>query len=375
MELTKESPVLFSAIVSGAQDAIISQTCDGTIMSWNAGAERIFGYTEKETLGRSVYLLPVKPHVSGLLSGIEQLRRGNVIPPYEDQFYRKDGEIIPVSVALSPLYGKARDFLGISLIIRPLDTKPIKVTLNHADNGYQLQDPELLHLSRLSAAGKMAVAFAHELNQPLTALSLYLSAAKRLLRAQDIGQEATLTIALDRASEQTHRAAETLQRLRRFVSKDNQRQSLFIAKTITEASELALILARNAGVTVEFQLDADAVVSIDPVQIEQVLFNLIRNAIEAMHETSSPRIFISTAWKEDKIVISVADTGPGLSSEVADRLFEPLVTTKTDGFGMGLAICMAIISAHDGEIWHEASEGHGAVFCFKLPVPLADGTF
>lgn len=129
------------------------------------------------------------------------------------------------------------------------------------------------------------------------------------------------------------------------------------------------------GVAVDFQLDADAVVLIDPIQIEQVLFNLVRNAIEAMAGTPSPRVFISTAWSGGEIVVSVADTGPGLPPEVMDRLFQPLVTTKQDGFGMGLAICSMIITAHGGELWHDAAKGPGAVFRFKLPVPFADGGY
>ncbi|MGD0108096.1 MAG: ATP-binding protein, partial [Rhodopila sp.] len=329
-----------SAIVSGAQDAIIGRLLDGTVASWNAGAQRLLGYTADEAIGCSVGLLAAGPCSQDLLAAIRRVQRGERVPPYDDVFRDKDGGTLLVSVALSPVMGEPQHLVGVSQIVRPVMADASPVASRRAAIETNSPDHELLHLSRLGGIGQMAGALAHELTQPLTAIAIYLGAARRLLRGGEARRAAALATALDRADGQARRAAQIIRQVRSFLSDANgERRLVPLRTTIIEAGELAAIAARHAGVAVDFELDADAALLIDRIQIRQVVFNLMRNAVEAMAEMPRGRLRVSTAPTESHIVVSVADTGPGLPPEVAARLFQPFVTTKTDGMGIGLSIC------------------------------------
>lgn len=219
--------------------------------------------------------------------------------------------------------------------------------------------------------GQMAMVLAHELNQPLTAIISYLTSGRHILRASETSDLSVLADAMDRANDQARRAAAIISRLRSFVSRDeSERRPVSIAATIIEASELALIEAKRAGVMVDFQLTDDAVVSAERVQIQQVIFNLMRNAIEAMAKTPLRELRISTARDDQHIVVSISDSGPGISPEIAARLFQPFVTDKSDGMGVGLSICHAVIAAHGGDLWFDDAFSTGATFHFKLPLAV-----
>jgi two-component system sensor kinase FixL len=364
-----------SAIVSGAQDAIIGRLLDGTVASWNAGAQRLLGYTADEAIGCSVGLLAAGPCSQDLLAAIRRVQRGERVPPYDDVFRDKDGGTLLVSVALSPVMGEPQHLVGVSQIVRPVMADASPVASRRAAIETNSPDHELLHLSRLGGIGQMAGALAHELTQPLTAIAIYLGAARRLLRGGEARRAAALATALDRADGQARRAAQIIRQVRSFLSDANgERRLVPLRTTIIEAGELAAIAARHAGVAVDFELDADAALLIDRIQIRQVVFNLMRNAVEAMAEMPRGRLRVSTAPTESHIVVSVADTGPGLPPEVAARLFQPFVTTKTDGMGIGLSICRTIIAAHGGELWLDSRVSPGATFRFKLPLPPMVGT-
>jgi two-component system, LuxR family, sensor kinase FixL len=362
-----------SAIVSGAQDAIIGRLLDGTIASWNAGAQRLLGYTAEEAIGRSVALLAAWPHSQDLLAAIRRVQRGERVPPYEDAFRCKDGRALRVSVALSPVMGGPQHLVGVSQIVRPVMAAASPVASGRAAIETNTSDHELLHLSRLGG-GQMEGGLAHELTQPLTAIAIYLGAARRLLHGGEARSAAALATAIDRADGQARRAAQIIRHVRSFLSDANgERRLVPIRATIIEASEIAAIAAGHAEVAVDLELDADAALLIDRIQIRQVVFNLMRNAVEAMSEMPRGRLRVSTARTESQIVVSVADTGPGLPPEVAARLFQPFVTTKTDGMGIGLSICRTIIAAHGGELWLDSRVSPGATFRFKLPLPPMDG--
>jgi C4-dicarboxylate-specific signal transduction histidine kinase len=246
---------------------------------------------------------------------------------------------------------------------------------------------ELLHVSRLSAAGEMAAALAHELNQPLTAVASAIGAARRVLASafpSGSQQEAAaeLRAAMDFAAEQALRGGQIVRHLRDFVTRGEADQRLQdTGKLIEEAGALALIGTRESGIQVSFRLAPQLPpVRVDRVQIQQVLLNLIRNAAEAMTqegaaaEEAPHRELVVTAvpTSTGEVEVSVADTGPGLPPEVADSLFEPFVTTKPDGMGVGLSICRTIVEAHGGRLWAEPNPGGGTVFRFRLPVALSD---
>jgi two-component system sensor kinase FixL len=216
--------------------------------------------------------------------------------------------------------------------------------------------------------GEMASSLAHELNQPLSAIANYLRGSKRLLEATP-GTPATVTDALAKAGDQALRAGDIIRRLREFVTRgESERISVSIAKLVEEASALALLGSKERGILVRYRLDAWLdLVSADKVQIQQVLVNLMRNGCDAMQETPRKELTISTRPVEaDMLEIAVSDTGSGIDATVANKLFQPFVTTKSQGMGVGLSISRNIIESHGGRIWAEPNPGGGTVFRFTL---------
>jgi two-component system sensor kinase FixL len=226
---------------------------------------------------------------------------------------------------------------------------------------------ELVHISRLTAMGEMASTLAHELNQPLSAIANYMKGSRRLLEGND--EAAPVREAIDKAADQALRAGDIIRRLRDFVARgETERRVESLPKVIEEASALALVGSKEHDVRVRFLFDpaADLVLA-DRVQIQQVLLNLMRNALEAMAESPRRELTLSTAPRDDGMIeLAVADTGPGLAEEVAEQLFQPFVTTKRHGMGVGLSISRTIVDAHGGRIWAERNVGGGTVFRFTL---------
>jgi two-component system sensor kinase FixL len=225
-------------------------------------------------------------------------------------------------------------------------------------------------MSRFTALGEMASTLAHEINQPLTAIANYLKGCHRLLERMDGEVTMVLRDAVDKAADQALRAGDIIRRLREFVARgESDRRIESLPKLVEDASMLALIGAKEAGVAVSFRLDPGAdLVFADRIQIQQVLVNLIRNAIEVMAESSTRRdLEIATVSRPgEAIEVSVSDTGAGLAPEVVAHLFQPFVTTKRKGMGLGLSICRTIVEAHGGRIWVDARPGGGTIFRFTL---------
>jgi two-component system sensor kinase FixL len=230
---------------------------------------------------------------------------------------------------------------------------------------------ELVHISRLTAMGEMASTLAHELNQPLSAIANYLKGSRRMLEGATDEKTDIMRDALEKASDQAMRAGQIIRRLRDFVARGESERSVEnIAKLVEEASALALVGVKDRGIRVRFQFDpaADMVLA-DRVQIQQVLLNLIRNAVEAMDGSAVRDLTISIAMDGDKFArISVADTGSGIAPEIAEQLFQPFITTKRQGMGVGLSISRTIVEAHGGRIWVEPNAGGGTIFNLTLPV-------
>jgi two-component system sensor kinase FixL len=230
---------------------------------------------------------------------------------------------------------------------------------------------DLLQVSRRSAMGQMATAIAHELNQPLAAITMFLDGGMTLLRAE---QEGPLVRSLAAAKEQSLRAGDIIRRLRAFVSGgDDITRPENLASLVDDACGLALLGARENGVVTEITHKApDLEVLVDRVQIEQVIVNLVRNGLDAMGEGRGGSLRIATGLgPEGMAMLSVSDTGPGISPEVADRLFEAFVSTKgVQGMGVGLSICRTIIERHGGRIWLDPNTEAGATFRVTIPARL-----
>jgi len=217
--------------------------------------------------------------------------------------------------------------------------------------------------------GEMASALAHELNQPLSAIGNYLIGSKMLMDRAE-GSQPEVKEAVDLAAKEVLRAGEIIRRLREFVSRGETERSVeSLPKLMEEASALALVGAKEHGIRVRFQLSPDVdLVLVDKVQIQQVILNLIRNAVDAMMESDRRSLIASVEVGDgDMAVVSVADTGAGIAPEAAEQLFRPFFTTKRNGMGVGLSICRTIVEAHGGRIWAEPNEGGGTVFRFTIP--------
>lgn len=354
------------SILQTVPDAMIIIDDRGRIESLSTTAERLFGYTTAEIAGKNISAFMPSPdreqhdvYLKRYLTTGERriIGIGRIVVGQ-----RKDGTTFPMHLTVGELRSAERHYF--TGFIRDLTDQQLTETRLK-----ELQS-EVTHMSRYTALGEMASTLAHEINQPLTAISNYLRGSQRLVDRIDGEQTPLLRDALGKAADQALRAGHIIRRLREFVSRgESDRRIESLAKLIEDASTLALIGAREAGITASFRLDPKAdLVLADRIQIQQVLVNLIRNAMESMIETAKERrLDIATAaGAGDVVEVSVADTGPGLAPEVASHLFQPFVTTKRKGMGLGLSICRTIIEAHGGKIWVEDRPGGGTVFRFTL---------
>ena len=274
---------------------------------------------------------------------------------------RKDGSTFPMELAVGEMRSSnQRFFTGF---IRDLTER------QQTEARLQELQSELVHISRLTAMGEMASALAHELNQPLSAIANYMKGSRRMLEAGTDDRSALLRDAMDKAAEQALRAGQIIRRLREFVARgESERRVESVKKLVEEASALALVGAKDLGVRVRFQFDpAIDLVLADKVQIQQVLLNLLRNAVEAMESSQRRELAISTEPDKDgMLAISVADTGSGISPDIAAHLFQPFVTNKRHGMGVGLSISRTIVEAHGGQIGASPNPAGGTTFRFTL---------
>jgi signal transduction histidine kinase len=229
---------------------------------------------------------------------------------------------------------------------------------------------ELMHLNRIATAGELSASIAHEVNQPLTGISARASAAARWLAKEppDIEKVRNMLREIINASD---RAAEVVGSVRAMFKKDTkERSSVDINKLIRTVLEIARVELQRNGVEVQAALgEGVPTIECDPVQLQQVILNLVMNAIEAMQGVEPRLLRIESKFIEPHSVrVLVQDTGKGVDPMHLDRIFRPLVTTKERGMGMGLSICRSIVENHNGRIWVEAAAPRGAIFQFELPV-------
>ncbi len=371
-ENTVRYDALFLTLISTAVDGIIVIDKEGRIRIFNAACERLFGYMQDDVVHQNVNMLMPQPYRSehdGYLAHYRATGEKRIIGiGREVTGQRKNGTTFPMylSVGEGKLDGKT---IFVGIIHDLTDRKRAETRLG------ELQS-ELLHVSRLNAMGQMASALAHELNQPLTAIMNYVKAARRTIEAEGGPMVAKAVELIDKASAQTIRAGQIIRHLRDFIEKrETGRSQESLNKLLEEAVSLGFMGAADTNVQVQLALDpALESILIDKVQLQQVMINLIRNAVEAMQATERRALMVSSAQAGGNFVeVAVIDTGPGLAPEVTSRLFQPFVTTKDKGMGIGLSICQSIIEAHGGRIWAEPNEGGGTAFRFRLPISLDAG--
>ncbi len=355
------------SILDSIPEAMIVIDERGSMQSFSAAAERLFGYAAADVVGKNVKMLMPAPYQrdhDGYLNRYLHTGERRIIGIGRIVVgQRSDGSTFPMELAVGEMHVRnQRFFTGF---IRDLTER------QQTEARLQELQSELVHMSRLTAMGEMASALAHELNQPLSAIANYMKGSRRLLENSTEERAAMLRDAMDKAGDQALRAGQIIRRLRDFVARgETERRVEDVKKLIEEASALALVGAKDKGVRVRFDFDpkSDYVLA-DKVQIQQVLLNLMRNAIESMEDVERRELVVSTTSprNDNLIEISVADTGAGISPEISAQLFQPFVTTKRQGMGVGLSISRTIVEAHGGSIAPRPNPGGGTVFSFTLP--------
>ena len=355
------------SILDTVPEAMIVIDEHGIMQSFSSAAERLFGCTAAEAIGQNVKTLMPAPYRENHDSYLGRYmttgeRRiigiGRVVVGQ-----RKDGSTFPMELAVGEMKsGNQRYFTGF---IRDLTER------QETEARLQELQSELVHISRLTAMGEMASTLAHELNQPLSAITNYLKGSRRLLDGATEEKSVAMRDALDKAADQAMRAGQIIRRLRDFVARgESERRVESITKLVEEASALALVGVKDLGIRVQFQFKPEIdLVLADRVQVQQVLLNLIRNAMDAMESSPTRDLIIGIAPADGgQVKISVTDSGSGISPDIAEQLFQPFVTTKRQGMGVGLSISRTIVEAHNGRIWVEPNPAGGTTFHFTLAV-------
>ena len=363
-ETLLERDTHLQSILDTVLDATVVIDRHGTMLSFNASAVRQFGYSPEEVVGQNVKMLmpsPYREQHDGYMDrylatgekriiGVDRVVVGR----------RKDGSTFPMKLAVGEM--RRGDLLYFTGFIRDLtEREQSAAMLDQARS-------ELARLARLNELGEMASTLAHELNQPLSAIANYVQGSRRLLQSVESAPPMLMT-ALDETAKQALRAGDIIRHLREFVTRgETDKEPHDIKQLIEEAGALALVGSRERGIKSVFDFSQDAgMVLVDRVQIQQVIINLMRNAMEAMRDSRRKELTVRTRTEIDKLVVEVEDTGPGIAEEIAPQLFQPFVTSKASGMGIGLSISRRIIESHGGDLV-VASSSEGATFSFSLPL-------
>jgi two-component system sensor kinase FixL len=359
------------SILETIPDAMIVVDGRGTMQLFSSAAERQFGYPEQEAIGQNVRMLMPNPdriRHDGYLARYRSTGERHIIGIGRIVTgQRKDGTTFPMHLSIGEMQSGGE----------PYFTGFVRDLTEHQQTQARLQElqSELVHVSRLSAMGEMASALAHELNQPLAAISNYMKGSRRLLATSLDPNRSKIEGAMDRAAEQALRAGQIIRRLRDFVSRgESEKRVESLSKLVEEAGALGLAGAREQGVQLRFNLDPEYdLVLVDRVQIQQVLVNLFRNALEAMMHSPQRELIASNAKvADDMIEVAIFDTGAGIEDSVMSNLFQTFFTTKETGMGVGLSISRSIIEAHGGRMWAETNRSGGATFRFTLPAATSE---
>lgn len=355
------------SVLDTVPDATVVINDKGKMLTFNRAAIRQFGYTEDEAVGENVSMLMPEPYRSRHDGFIERyLTTGERRIIGIDRVVvglRKDGSTFPMKLTVGEMNSGGQIFF----------TGFVRDLTDRAETEARLQEiqAELARLARINELGEMASTLAHELNQPLAAIANYVQGSRKLLARLEGPVVEQISQAMDETARQSLRAGQIIRHLREFVTHgETARHGEELQNLVEEAAALALVGSRELGVRTVFNFEGNATtVQVDRVQIQQVLINLVRNAMEAMRESELRELQINIySGEPDEVVVEVSDTGPGVSEEIAGALFQPFVSTKAGGMGIGLSISKRIIESHGGELTMRRNQKGGATFRFTLPV-------
>ncbi|WP_172795259.1 two-component system sensor histidine kinase NtrB [Polycladidibacter hongkongensis] len=360
------STARLESVLQTAVDGIVVIDQKGTILVYNGACEKMFGYTREEVVGQNVAMLMPKSHAiqhDEYIRRYQQTGEKRIIGiGREVEGQHKDGTNFPIELSVGEAdTSDGQQFIGI---IRDLRSK------REIENRLRELQSNLVVMTRVNALDEMGAAIAHEINQPLTALMLYIQTAARRVKSQDDHDEQLLKI-MEKAVDEAGRASQIIQRMRGFVEKQEpKRTGVCLQKLINDCMELVHVSHRDDGVkVVNAFADAQYKLAVDAVQIQQILINLIRNACQAARSSEAPTVTISAVLEPENVLVKVQDTGPGLPDAARENLFKAFSGTKQRGLGVGLAISRSIAQNHGGDLYAEPyQEGEGATFVLRIPV-------
>ena len=346
-----EARLRLAAIVESSDDAIVRHDIDGTITDWNAGAERLYGHSADEAIGMNFFAL-VQPDANPAIPADE-------ITKWETVHVKKDGTRFAASFTISPIRDAMGRIVGESAIARDVSERH-RVRALH---------DEVTHLGRVSLMSALTGALAHEINQPLSAVSVNADAAALLLAQEPLPVE-ELREALRDIRADNRRAGDVLERVRALLKKEaTEFGPVEIGPSIGDAVRLVRGTAERRGIRIVVQPENIPPVRGDRVQVQQVLLNLLLNACDAVAENEPElrRIHLRTVAEAQHVAVHVEDHGPGLEDHELERIFDPFYTTKAEGLGLGLSISRAIVAAHQGSLHASRNPERGMTFSVKLP--------
>jgi len=356
---------LLGSILATVPDALIVIDMRGAIVSFSAAAQRMFQYAESDVLGENISMLmpsPDRERHDGYIDHYLTTGERRIIGIGRlTSARRRDGSTFPIELSVGEVQDQGRRlFTGF---IRDLTER------QQAERRVADLQAELSHASRVTAMGTLASALAHELNQPLTAIANYLEAGRDLLDGQGAVDRVMLREAMAEGAKQALRAGEIIRSLREFIKRgETVRQPEPLRGLLAEGAALAFIGANSRGIDMDISVDrrVDRVL-VNRVQLQQVIINLVKNAVEAMASSPARILRLSAMPIEDgRVEVVVADSGTGLDPDMSRTLFTPFTTTKASGMGVGLSISQTIIEGHGGRIWAQPSPWGGTEFHFTL---------
>ncbi|WP_081929167.1 PAS domain S-box protein [Microvirga sp. BSC39] len=365
-ERLRTSEAHLRSILETVPDAMVVADESGIIRSFSATAVNMFGYQPEEVIGTNVKFLmplPYREQHDGYIRRYRETGERRIIGSGRVAVaQRKDGSTFPMEVQVGEMQSDGERFF--TAFIRDLTER------QRTETRMQELQAELAYMSRFTALGEMGSTLAHEINQPLTAITSYLKGCGLILSNVEGDKISLVRHAVNEAAEEALRAGEVIRQLREFVARGgSEHQIEGLQRLVEEASALALVGAKEKDVKVEYDFPSEnPLVFVNRVQIQQVLLNLIRNAIEAMQESDRRELVIRArpVPLESMVQVSVQDTGSGIAPEVLKNLFKPFTTTKRSGMGVGLSISRTIVESHGGKIWADSAPGEGTTFHFTL---------
>jgi PAS domain S-box-containing protein len=376
-EELRESEALKGSILEAALDCIISTDEESRIIEWNSAAEQTFGFTREAVLGQDLAGLIIPPeyrdrHRQGMARYLATGEGPVLNRRIELEALRADGSRFPVELAISPISSGKRP--RFTAYLRDITLrKRAEAEARESERRYREGQMELAHANRVATMAQLTGSIAHEVNQPIAATVASAQAGLRWLARQSPDLDKVRQL-LTQIVKNSTRTSEIIHRIRDLIQKAAPRQDLLeINGPIREVIELTRAEAMKNRVTIMTELaDGLPLVRGDRVQLQQVMLNLIVNAIDALNGVGEGArdLLISTEPAEaGGVLVTVRDSGPGLGAAPTERVFEAFYTTKAAGMGMGLSICRSIIEAHGGRLWASANEPRGAMFQFTLPIP------